>query len=152
VIANVLHHREEQKMKRFITTAAAVVLVTCIAHVMAQDQEQNATKYYAVQGELMNCGPPEFVLISEVDPAAQTITVFQTKELGDPASRIVGFHRVFKVDEIEVTNARRKKLDKKEVADLKGRLAIVGNQQISGAYLGMLLEDTVVVTYSPISK
>jgi len=133
-------------MKRFITTFSAFVLAACIAHVMAQDAEQNVT---AVQGELMSCGPPEFMLISEVDPAAQTITAFQTKELFVPAHTIAGLHRAFKFDEIEVTNARRRKLTKKEIASLKGRLAIVGYQQISGAYLGMFQEDTVVVTYSP---
>jgi hypothetical protein len=139
-------------MKRLITTASVLILAGCIAHVLAQDKEQNASNYFAIQGELMNSGPPEFVLISEVDPVARTITVFQTRELLDPASKIVGFHRVFKFDEIEVTNARRKKLDKNEVENFKGRLAIVGHQQISGAYLGMFLEDTVVVTYSPKNK
>lgn len=136
-----------------MTTASVLILAGCMAHVLAQDKEQNATNDFAVvQGELMNSGPPEFVLIKEVDPAAQTITGFQTRELLDPASKIVGFHRVFKFDEIEVTNARRQKLDKKEVEHLKGRIAIVGHQQISGAYLGMFLEDTVVVTYSPKNK
>jgi hypothetical protein len=140
------------KMKRFITTLSAFVLAACIAHVMARDTEQNVTNYFAIQGELMSCGPPEFMLISEVDPAAQTITAFQTKELFVPAHTIAGLHRAFKFDEIEVTNARRRKLTEKEIASLKGRLAIVGYQQISGAYLGMFQEDTVVVTYSPKDK
>ena len=139
-------------MKRFITTLSAFVLAACIAHVMARDTEQNVTNYFATQGELMSCGPPEFVLISEVDPAAQTITAFQTKELFVPAHEISGLHRRFKFDEIEVTNARRRKLGENEIAKLKGRLAIVGYQQISGAYLGMFQEDIVVVTYSPKDK
>ena len=139
-------------MKVFITTLSAFVLAACIAHVMAHDTEQNVTKYFAIQGELMSCGPPEFLLISEVDPAAQTITAFQTKELFDPAHEVGGFHRRFKFNEIEVTNARRQTLSEKEIANLRGRLAIVGYQQISGAYLGMFQEDTVVVTYSPKDK
>ncbi len=51
-----------------------------------------------------------------------------------------------------MTNARRQKLSEKEIANLKGRLVIVGYQQISGAYLGMFQEETVVVTYSPKDK
>ena len=146
--------RETENMKRFIAIFSILIVIGCLAHVLAQDSNRNTTDYYAVQGELMKSGPPEFMLVSEVDLNAKTITAFQTKEIRDQSPRIIGHHRSFKFSEIEVTNARRKKLDESEIKNLNERLVILstGEQQLSAAYLGMFIEDTIVVTFSPKTK
>lgn len=141
-------------MKRIKTVFSILIVGGCLAHVLAQDDNRATKDYFKVQGELMKCGPPEFMLVSEVDLNAQTITAFQSKELHAPSPHIVGYHRTFKLSEIQVTNARRKTLDKSEMKNLEGHMVILsmGEQQLSAAYLGMFLEDTIVVAFFPKEK
>ena len=130
-------------MKRFIPTVAAVACFGFIAAALAQDGD-----YFKTQGELMECSPPKFMLVSEVDLEAQTLTAMSTIERRAPKSVISAFHMTFKLSDIEVTDARRSAVDESDLAKLKGKLVVLydGQQPLSAAYMTLFQEDTIVVS------
>ena len=130
-------------MRRFIPTVAAVACFGFIAAALAQDGD-----YFKTQGEVMACSPPTFMLVSEVDMEAQTLTAMSTIERHAPKPVISAFHMTFKLTDIEVTDARRAPVDESNLTKLKGKLVVLydGQQPLSAAYMTLFQEDTIVVS------
>ncbi len=149
-------------MKRIVFAGCILACVGFFAHTWAQDDDRDAaatasTDYFNVQGNVMECSPPKFMLISEVDSQAKTITGLstiqrQTPEAPEPV--ISAFHRTFKMSEIEITNARRKAIGEDDFENLKGKLVVIseGKTPLSAAFLGLFREDTVVITIEAAKK
>ena len=131
-------------MKRMI---AAICVVACLAMTARGDD------YFVVQGEVMECSPPKFMLISDVDLVAQTLTGLSTMEGQTMQGQLVvgAFHRTLKLSDIKVTNARRKPIGENDIGKLKGKLVVVseGKTPLSAAFLGLFREDTFVITIAP---
>jgi hypothetical protein len=129
-------------MKRLL---AAICIVTCLALTARSDN------YFDVQGDVMECSPPKFMLIADVDLKAQTLTGLSTIEIKTPEAPkpVVGaFHRTLKLTDIKVTNARRKAIGEIDLQTLKGKLVVIseGKTPLSAAFLGLFREDTLVIT------
>jgi hypothetical protein len=62
-------------MKRLL---AAICIVTCLLLTARSDT------YFEVQGDVMECSPPKFMLIADVDLEAQTLTGLSTIEIKTP--------------------------------------------------------------------
>ena len=107
-------------MKSFIATTSVVACLGLLASTFAQD-----TDYFKTQGQVMECSPPKFLLVSDVDMEAKTLTGMSTIERHDPQPAIVAFHRTFKLSEIVVTNAKRTTVDDADLANLKGQLVVL---------------------------
>lgn len=132
-------------MKRMI---AAICILTCFG-LTARSQS-----YFEVQGDVMKCGPPKFMLISDVDLEAQTLTGLSTIQRHTPQPVVSAFHMTFKLSDIKVTNASRTAIDESDLNELKGKLVVLseGKEPLSAAYLGLFREDTIVISVSPASE
>ena len=130
-------------MKRFVTTLFVVACICGIAVTFAQD-----TAYFNTQGEVMECSPPKFLLVSDIDLVAKTLTGMTTIERRNPHPSILAAHRQFNLSDVQLTNARRNPIKDDELKELKGKLIVVaeGKGPLSAAYLGLFREDTVVLT------
>jgi hypothetical protein len=106
------------------------------------------SEYSNVQGDVMKCSPPKFMLISNVDLKARILTGLSTIERQAPETVVSAFHRQLKLSDIKVTNARRKVVDETDFAKLKGKLVVIseGKTPLSAAFLGLFREDTIVIT------
>ena len=133
-------------------SVATIGLVTCfgfIAAALAQDAD-----YLNAQGEVMECSPPRFMLVSDVDMKAKTLTGMSTIERHDPKPVVSAFHMTFKLSDIRATNARRAAVDEVDLSKLKGKLVVLydGKEPLSAAYMGLFREDTFVVSVVPGKK
>ena len=130
-------------MKRFVTTLCVLACIGGIAVTFAQE-----TAYFSTQGEVMECSPPKFLLISEVDMVAKTLTGMTTIERHDPNPSILAAHRLFNLAEVRLTDARRSPIKDDELKGLKGKLIVFaeGKGPLSAPCLGLFREDTVVLT------
>jgi hypothetical protein len=130
-------------MKRFIPAVVALTCLGFIAAALAQEGD-----YFKMQGEVMECSPPKFMLVSEVDMKAKTLTAMSTIERHAPKPVISAFHMTFKLSDIEVTDARRAPIDEANLAKLNGNLVVLydGQQPLSAAYMALFEEDTIVVS------
>lgn len=143
-------------MKRLIPTACVVICVGLIASTWAQDTESAAAPttsggYYQLQADVMECSPPKFLLIAQVDLDAQTLTGMSTIQTQTPDGSPMAYHMTFKLADINVTDARRNALDKTELKTLKGKFVVLseGKRPLSAVYLGLFREDTVVISIKP---
>ena len=136
-------------MKYFVTTVSVVSCFGLIAAALAQDSD-----YFKTQGEVMECSPPKFMLVSDVDLEAKTLTGMSTIERLDPQRVVSAYHMTFKLSDIKVTNARRRAVDDSDLLKLKGRLVVLydGWKPLSAPYLGLFREDTIVISYIPAKK
>lgn len=125
-------------MKRLL---AVVCVVTCICLSARSD-------YSDVQLDVMKCSPPKFMLVSDVDLKAQSLTGLLTIERQAPDSVVSAFHRTFKLSDIKVTNVRSEAIGENEIGKLRGKLVVVseGKAPLSAAFAGLFREDTVVIT------
>lgn len=126
-------------MKRII---AAICILTCLGLTARGD-------YFEDQGKVMECSPPKFMLIENVDLKAQTISGMWTFERQTPESVVIAaVGRTFKLSDIKVTNARGKAIGEKDIEQLKGKLVVVseGKTPLSAPYLGLFREDTILIT------
>ncbi|QDV25858.1 hypothetical protein [Aureliella helgolandensis] len=133
-------------------SVAAIALVCCFgffAAALAQD-----AVYFKTQGEVMESSPPKFMLISDVDLEAKTLTGMSTIERHDPKSVVSTFHITLKFSDIKVTNAMRVAVDDDDLSKLKGKLVVLydGKEPLSGAYMGLFREDTFVISVVPAKK
>jgi hypothetical protein len=130
-------------MKRFVATVGIVACFGFIAAALAQDSD-----YFKTQGEVMECSPPKFMLVSEVDMEAKTLTGMSTIERHAPQPVVAAFHMTFKLSDIKVTNARRAAVDESDLSKLKGKLVVLydGKKPLSAAYMGLFREDTIVIS------
>ena len=133
-------------MKYFVATVSVVTCFGFIAAALAQDGD-----YYKTQGEVMECSPPKFILVSEVDTEGKTLTGMSTIEQHSPEPVVIAYHMTFKLTDINVTNARRAVVDETDFSKLKGKLVVLydGKQPLSAAYLGLFREDTIVISLVP---
>ncbi len=69
----------------------------------------------------------------------------------DPQPTVVAFHRMFKLSDIKVTNARRGAVDESDFSKLKGKLVVLyeGKEPLSAAYMGLFREDSIVISFVP---
>jgi len=132
-------------MKRFAKTLCVLACVGGIAVAFAQD---NA--YFHTQGEYMKCSPPRFVLVSDVDFAAKTLTGMITIERREPTPAIGAGFRVIDISDAQLTDARRNPIKEDEIKGLKGKVIVIaeGIGPLSDLYLELFREDTVVLTIS----
>ncbi len=133
-------------MKSYVAAASVVTCAGFIATALAQDSD-----YFETQGQVMECSPPKFMLISEVDMDAKTITGMSTIERHDPQPVVSAFHMTFKLSDITVTNARRTAVDESDLSKLEGKLVVLydGKEPLSAPYLGLFREDTIVISFEP---
>ena len=136
-------------MKRFIVATSISASLGFIATALAQEND-----YFKTQGQLMECSPPKFLLVSEVDMDAKTLTGMSTITRSDPQTVVVAYCMTFKLSDIKVTNARRVALDDSEVAKTKGKLVVLydGKEPLSAAYLGLFQEETTIISIAPEKK
>lgn len=136
-------------MKRFVATVSIVACFGFIAAALAQDGD-----YFKTQGEVMECSPPKFMLVSDVDVQAKTLTGMSTIERHDPQPVVSAFYMTFQLSDIKVTNARRAAVDEADLSKLKGKLVVLydGKEPLSAAYMGLFREDTFVVSVVPAKK
>ena len=129
-------------MKRLI---AAICILTCIGLTARSDN------YFEVQGDVMSCSPPKFLLVSDVDLEAQTLSGLSTIQMHKPKPVVGAFHMTFKLSDLKVTNARRTAIDETGLKELKGKLVVLseGKEPLSAAYLGLFREDTIVISFVP---
>ena len=133
-------------MKSLVATICVVTCIGVIASALAQDNDYSKT-----QGEVMECSPPKFLLVSDVDVDAKTLTGMSTIERHDPKPVVSAFHMTFKLSDINVTNARRQPVDESGLSKLKGKLVVLydGKEPLSAAYMGLFREDTIVLSIVP---
>jgi hypothetical protein len=129
-------------MKYSIATFA-LVCFGFIAAALAQDAD-----YFKTQGEVMESSPPKFMLVSDVDMKAKTLTGMSTIEMHDPKPVVSAFHMRLKLSDIKVTNARRAAVGDNDLSELKGKLVVLydGKEPLSAAYMGLFREDTFVIS------
>ena len=143
-------------MKRTYLAVCLLVCVGLYAQSIAQESPCSAstaqqTRIHELQGEMMKCSAPKYLLIADVDQRASIATAFSTLERHDPKLPDVvvsGFHHTLKLSDFTVTNARRVKLDPKAYSKLMGRLVVLaeGKTPLSAAYLSLFREDVLVFT------
>ncbi len=135
-------------MKRFFVSVSILACFCFVAAALAQDSD-----YYKTQRQVMECSSPKFMLVSDVDLKAKTITGMSTIERHAPPV-VSAFHMTFNLSEIKVTNARRAALDESELSKLKGKLVVLydGNEPLSAPYMGLFREDTIVVSLESAKK
>jgi hypothetical protein len=130
-------------MKRLSVCICVFVCFGVVAAALAQQ-----TDYSKMQGQLMECSPPKFMLISDVDMDGKTITGMSTvtRNATDPV--VAAFHQTFKLSEVKVTDARRVAVDDSDIAKMKGRLVVLndGKEPLSAAYLALFREDAIVIS------
>jgi hypothetical protein len=133
-------------MKRFTATICVVTCIGLIATAFAQEND-----YFKTQGQVMECSPPKFLLVSDVDLDAKTLTGMSTIERHDPKRVVSAFHMTFKLSDITITNARREAVDESELSTLKGKLVVLydGKEPLSAAYLELFREGTIVISFAP---
>ena len=136
-------------MKYSVATIALVSCLGFIAAALAQDAD-----YFKTQGEVLECSPPKFMLVSDVDMKTKTLTGMSTIERQAPQPVVSAFHMTFKLSDIRVTNARRVVVDEPDLSELKGKLVVLydGKESLNAAYLGMFREDIFVVSVVPAIK
>ena len=136
-------------MKRFVATVSIVACFGFIAAALAQEGD-----YFKTQGEVMECSPPKFMLVSDVDVEAKTLTGMSTVERHAPQPVVSAFHMTLQLSDIKVTNARRAAVDEADLSKLKGKLVVLydGKEPLSAAYMGLFREDTFVIFVVPAKK
>lgn len=136
-------------MKRFVATVSILACFGFIAAALAQDGD-----YFKTRGEVMECSPPKFMLVSDVDMEAKTLTGMSTIERHDPKPVVSAFHMTFNLSDIKVTDARRAAVDEADLSKLKGQLVVLydGKEPLSAAYLGLFREDAIVISFVPEKK
>ncbi len=136
-------------MRRFVATICVVTCIGLLATAFAQDSDYSRT-----QGQVMECSPPKFFLVSDVDVEAKTVTGMSTIERHDPKPVVSAFHMTFKLSDVNITNARREAVDESDLSTLKGKLVVLydGKEPLSAAYLGLFREDTIVISFVPAKK
>ena len=136
-------------MKRFLVSTCVLVCFGFIAAAIAQQND-----YSKAQGQLMECSPPKFLLVSDVDMDAKTMTGMSTITRNAPEPVIAAFHMTFKLSDIKITNARRVALDDSDLAKMKGKLVVLndGKEPLSAAYLGLFQEDAIVISLAAEKK
>lgn len=136
-------------MKRFVATVSILACSGFIAAALAQDSD-----YFKTQGEVMECSPPRFMLVADVDMEAKTLTGMLTKERHDPERVVFAYHMTFKLSEVKVTNAMRVAVDETGLSKLKGKLVVLydGKEPLSAPYMGLFREDTIVISVEPATK
>lgn len=136
-------------MKFSVATIALVCCLSFIAAALAQDAD-----YFKTQGEVMESSPPKFMLVSDVDMEAKTLTGMSTIERHDPKPAVTAVHMILKLSDIKVTNARRVAVDDADLSKLKGELVVLydGKEPLSAAYMGLFREDTSVISVVPGKK
>ncbi len=120
-------------MRPFQFVFCSLICVGLFTHSVAQDgkspkEPTSQNRFYELQGEMMKCSAPKFLLVADVDEASSALTAFSTLERHDPklsAVAIGGFHRTLKLTDFTVTNARRAKFDPKNYSKLKGRVVLL---------------------------
>ena len=133
-------------MRRFVATICVVTCIGLIATAFAQDGDYSKT-----QGQVMECSPPKFLLVSDVDLDAKTVTGMSTIERHDPKPTMSAFHMTFKLSDITVTNTLREAVVESDLSTLKGKLVVLcdGTEPLSAAYLRLFREDTIVISFVP---
>ena len=133
-------------MKFFVATVSVVTCLGFIAAALAQDSD-----YFDMQGEVMDCSPPKFMLVSDVDIEAKTLTGMSTIEQHEPQRVVAAYHMTFKLSDIKITNARRAAVDESDLSKLAGKLVVLydGWAPLSAAYLGLFRKDTIVISLVP---
>jgi hypothetical protein len=113
-----------------------------------------AGDYFRTQGDVMECSPPKFLLVSNVDIEARTLTGMSTIERHAPKHVVSAFFMTFKLSDIKVTNARRAPVDEADLSKLKGQLVVLydGKKPLNAAYMGLFREDAIVVSVVPAKK
>lgn len=136
-------------MKCLVATISVLTCCGCIAAALAQDHD-----YFKTQGDVMECSPPKFLLVSDVDMEAETLTGMSTILRHDPQPVVAAYHMTLKLSDIKVTNARRAAVDETDLSKLEGKLVVLydGKKPLSAAYLGLFREDTYVVSVVPAKK
>ena len=136
-------------MTRFIPAVAAVTCFGFIAAAFAQEGD-----YIKTQGEVMECSPPKFMLVSDVDMKAKTLTAMSTIQRHAPKPVISAFHMTFKLSDVEVMDARRAPVDEADLTKLKGKLVVLydGQHPLSAAYMTLFEEETIVVSVASPKK
>jgi hypothetical protein len=136
-------------MKCFVATIGVLTCCGFIAAALAQDHD-----YFKTQGEVMECSPPKFLLVSDVDLEAKTLSGMSTIVRHDPQPVVSAYHMTLKFADIEVTNARRAPVVEKDLPKLKGTLVVLydGTEPLAAAYLGLFREDAIVVSVRPVKK
>jgi hypothetical protein len=143
-------------MKRLIAAVCILICIGLIARTSAQDEARavdttSSSDYFRTQGDVMKCSPPKFLLISDVDLEAKTLTGLSTIERHTPQPVVSAFHMTFKLSDIKVTNARRVAIDESDLKELTGKLVVLydGTEPLSAVYLGLFREDTIVISFVP---
>lgn len=136
-------------MKLFVAIASILACFGFVAAGFARDGD-----YFKTQGEVMECSPPKFMLVSDVDMEAKTLTGMSTIERHDPKPVVSAFHMTFKLSDIKVTNARRAAVDEADLSKLKGQLVVLndGKEPLSAVYMGLFREDAIVISFVPGQK
>jgi hypothetical protein len=136
-------------MKRFVATVSILACFCIIAAALAQDRD-----YFKTQGQVMECSPPKFMLVSDVDMEAKSLTGMSTIERHDPQPVVSAFHMTFQLSDIKVTNARRAAVDESDLSKLKGKLVVLydGKEPLSAPYLGLFREDTIAISFKRATK
>jgi hypothetical protein len=136
-------------MKRFVAAVSIVACFGFIAAALAQDFD-----YTRTQGEVMECPPPQFMLVADVDMEAKTLTGMLTKERHDPERVVFAYHMSFKLSEVKITNARRVDVDESDLSKLKGKFVVLydGKKPLSAPYMALFSEDTIVISVDPATK
>jgi hypothetical protein len=136
-------------MKRFVVAICFVVCFGLMAAVLAQESE-----FHEIQTELMECSPPKFMLITDVDMEAKTLTGMSTIEHHEPKPTVIAFHMTLNLADIKVTNAKREAMDNTELSKMKGKLAVWfdGAKPLGAAYLSLFQEDAIIISIDPEKK
>lgn len=136
-------------MKHFVVAACALLCFGFFAAALAQEND-----YPKTQAQLLECSPPKFMLVSDVDTDAKTLTGMSaiTRYAREPV--VTAYHMTFKLSDVKITNARRAAVDESDIPKLKGKLVVLydGKDALSAAYLGLFQEDAIVISVVPEKK
>ena len=134
-------------MNRLIGAMSILACFGFLAPAFAQD---NA--FHEIQNQMMKCGQPQFLLVSEVDMKARNLTgsfAIQESALGNDAVGLGG--RELKLADIKVTNARRVVVEEASLPKLKGQLVVLycREEPLGAAFLSLFREDVIVISWTP---
>ena len=133
-------------MRCIVAAASVVACLGFIAAALAKEGD-----YFQTQRHVMECSPPKFMLVSDVDLEAKTLTGMSTTERHDRQPVVSAFYMTCKLSDIKITNARRAAVDESDLSRLKGNLVVLydGKEPLSAAYMGLFREDTIVISLVP---
>ncbi len=101
------------EMKRLSAYTCVFFCLGAIATAFAQQPND----YFKTQGQLMECSPPKFMLISNVDMDGKTITGMSTITRNAPDPVVTALHQTLKLSDIKVTDAKRVAVDDGELGE-----------------------------------